>query len=163
MVNLTTNEKLKLKLNRPRRLAILRWRLATHHTDCTDVSRTLYAHCCRSMVETLRWTLYIWWHMTMTNFNTGWFPPPSCDMKQFSLWYRWNTLCWQAIDHTDIYDYIPNSLFFLNCQCCCYSAVPHFSVSFFDGCLPETWKYAIVTPLHKKDPRLILIILDPYL
>jgi len=27
-----------------------------------------------------------------------------------------------------------------------------FSISFLDGCLPETCKYAIVTPVHKKGP-----------
>ena len=47
-------------------------------------------------------------------------------------------------------DGIPNILLR---NCASYLALPlcHiFSISFFYGCLPSSWKYAVVTPVHKK-------------
>ena len=50
------------------------------------------------------------------------------------------------------YDCIPN-VFLKKCANTIATPLCHiFSVSFLDGCLPETWKYAIVTPVHKKGP-----------
>jgi len=50
------------------------------------------------------------------------------------------------------YDCIPN-VFLKNCANNLAKPLCHiFSISFVDGCLPETWKYAIVTPVHKKGP-----------
>ena len=50
------------------------------------------------------------------------------------------------------YDCIPN-VFLKNCANNLAKSLCHiFSISFVDGCLPETWKYAIVTPVHKKGP-----------
>jgi len=49
-------------------------------------------------------------------------------------------------------DGIPN-IFLM--KCASYLALPlcHiFSISYLDGCLPSSWKYAIVTPVHKNGP-----------
>jgi len=49
---------------------------------------------------------YIWLTATWRNFDASWLSPPSCGWnsdKCFSLWYCWNTLCWRASDHTDIF------------------------------------------------------------
>jgi len=48
--------------------------------------------------------LYIEWQWR--NFNASWLSPPSCEQnsrKRISLWLRWNTLCWQDSDHSDIF------------------------------------------------------------
>lgn len=49
-------------------------------------------------------------------------------------------------------DGIPN-LFLKKCANCLAVPLCHiYSISFLDGCLPSAWKYALVTPVHKKGP-----------
>ena len=53
---------------------------------------------------TLLRILYTGWQWR--NCNASWLSPPSCRYnsdKCISLWYRWNTLCWQASDHTEFH------------------------------------------------------------
>ena len=50
------------------------------------------------------------------------------------------------------YDGIPN-LFLKKCASSLAFPLSHiFGISFLDGCLPTSWKFAIVTPVHKKGP-----------
>ena len=50
------------------------------------------------------------------------------------------------------HDGIPN-IFLKNCALCLSFPLSHiFDISFKDGHLPDSWKFAMVTPVHKKGP-----------
>ena len=60
------------------------------------------------------------------------------------------------------WDDIPNVFLSKCANNLAYPLCHIFNIYFLDGYLPDSWKYAIVTPIHKKDRHQILTIFVQY-